>query len=400
MKFELTAIHRPTLLDGYDASTPFLLASPRRALLAKGVRARVASPGGPGQLRLLPDRVRALLARERRRPGEAAPLVVGAIPFDENLPAHLLVPQTVRWAAPFCPAPDRRRLPSLSSFTTREVPEASVYLRAVEQAVARLRRGELEKVVLARSLELTAPWPVDVVGLLRNLARRNPGAYTFALDLHAGRAVRAARGPVFLGASPELLVSRSKLQVLANPLAGSRPRSSDAGEDQKRARELLRSRKDLREHDLVVQAVVAALRPFCADLLAPAPELLATSTMWHLSTEIRGQLRDPDICSLTLAAALHPTPAVCGTPTDRALATIRELEGFERGFYSGLIGWCGADGDGDWIVAIRCGEVAGRSIRMFAGAGIIDQSRPEEELAETSAKLRTLLSGLGLETAA
>jgi isochorismate synthase len=119
--------------------------------------------------------------------------------------------------------------------------------------------------------------------------------------------------------------------------------------------------------------------------------------MWHLSTEVRGRLRDPAVCALQLATALHPTPAVCGTPTDVAMSTIRELEGFDRGFYAGLVGWSDVTGDGEWVVTIRCGEVEDRRIRMFAGAGIVADSDAEDELRETTAKLRTVLAALGLE---
>jgi isochorismate synthase len=203
---------------------------------------------------------------------------------------------------------------------------------------------------------------------------------------------------VLLGASPELLVSRSKLHVVANPLAGSAPRSVEPVEDQYRGGALLASQKDQREHAFVVEAVVEALRPLCVDLRVPKePSLLGTAKMWHLSTEIHGRLRDPETCSLRLATALHPTPAVCGTPREQAMGAIRELEGFNREFYAGFVGWSDATGDGEWVVTIRCGDVEDRRIRIFAGAGIVDASHPENELDETSAKLNTVLSALGIE---
>lgn len=121
--------------------------------------------------------------------------------------------------------------------------------------------------------------------------------------------------------------------------------------------------------------------------------------MWHLSTEVRGELADPSTSSVALAASLHPTPAVCGSPTDRAREAIREIEPFDRHFYTGMVGWCNDSGDGEWVVTIRCAEVGERFLRLYAGAGIVAGSKPEAELAETSAKFRTMLQALGLHEA-
>jgi isochorismate synthase len=188
--------------------------------------------------------------------------------------------------------------------------------------------------------------------------------------------------------------------VTANPLAGSAARSDDPIEDGRRATMLLRSAKDRREHAAVVDAIVANLSPLCTNVRVPAePQLLPTATMWHLASPITASLRDPATSSLRLATALHPTPAVCGVPTERARSLIGELEPFDRGFYAGMVGWCDACGDGEWVITIRCGEVASDSLRLYAGAGIVAGSEPESELAETSAKFRTLLSALGLNEA-
>jgi isochorismate synthase len=222
---------------------------------------------------------------------------------------------------------------------------------------------------------------------------RNQGAYTFALEVG-----EAGQSRTLIGASPELLVSRRGRAVLANPLAGSAPRCADPEQDRAVGAALLLSRKDRREHAFVVEAVAASLTPYCVELSVPEqPALIQTATMWHLSTQVRGQLRDSATCALRLATALHPTPAVCGTPTAPAQAAIRSLEGFERGYYAGLVGWSDAGGDGDWIVTIRCAEVERERIRLYAGAGIVDGSDAEAELNETSAKFRTVLSAMGIE---
>ncbi|MYX77385.1 chorismate-binding protein, partial [Streptomyces sp. SID3915] len=155
--------------------------------------------------------------------------------------------------------------------------------------------------------------------------------------------------------------------------------------------------KDLHEHAVVVDAVREALAPFCTRLEAPErPTLIRTATMWHLSTTLTGDLTDPAAASaLDLASALHPTPAVCGTPTEAARAVIAESEPFDRGAYTGMLGWQDAEGDGEWVVTIRCAEAEGTTLRLFAGAGVVAQSSPDAETAETGAKFRTFLNAVG-----
>ncbi|HEY1178918.1 MAG TPA: isochorismate synthase, partial [Phytomonospora sp.] len=202
-----------------------------------------------------------------------------------------------------------------------------------------------------------------------------------------------------VGASPELLVRRRGRVVTAHPLAGSRPRTGNPGRDAAATAELLACDKDRREHAFVVDAIAAALAPYCANVDAPAtPGVTATGAMLHLGTLITGELRDEGVSALELACALHPTPAVCGTPTAHARELIGRVEGFERGFYAGMVGWTDRSGDGEWAVAIRCAEVDGDRLRLYAGAGIVPGSQPRAELAETRAKFRTLLGALGVET--
>ncbi|WP_097239875.1 isochorismate synthase DhbC [Streptomyces sp. 1331.2] len=362
------------------------LASPTRTLLTSGVHARV-----PQDARPLPVRVAETLAAAGRS-GIERPLVVGAVAFDRESRVELAVPERVRSAGALrddpliaLPAPSAEQV----DWRIRPVPEPQVYGAGVAAAVERLRGGELSKVVLARTLELSAAEPFDLPAILQRLARRDPGGYTFAVPAGGGRTL--------VGASPELLVSRRGTAVLANPLAGSVPRSADLGEDVRRAAALLESPKDLHEHAVVVDAIREALAPYCRTLEVPErPTLVRTAAMWHLATTVSGELADPSLSALELACALHPTPAVCGTPTDVAREVIGEVEPFDRGLYTGMVGWGDAAGDGEWVVTIRCAEADERTLRVYAGAGVVDRSDPAAELAETSAKFRTFLDAAGV----
>ncbi|MFJ6852236.1 isochorismate synthase [Streptomyces sp. NPDC091271] len=374
------------LLEAYRPGTDRFLATPRHTLLGSGATALV-----PHDSRPLPLRVRETLDSARRA-GDPAPVVVGSVPFAPDGAAALAVPETVRWATAL------REDPLIAlhgsdagqgdAWQIREVPAAEEYSAAVAAAVERMRAGEFDKVVLARTLELTSSRDLDLPAMLGRLARRDPDGYTFAVPSGPGRTL--------VGASPELLVSRRGNRLVANPLAGSAQRSGDLAEDVRRAAALLDSPKDLHEHAVVVDAIREALAPFCVSLDVPErPTLVRTAAMWHLSTTLTGELRDPSSTALDLASALHPTPAVCGTPTDVARQVIAESEPFDRGAYTGMVGWQNADGDGDWVVTIRCAEAEGRTLRLFAGAGVVAESSPAAETAETAAKFRTFLSAVG-----
>ncbi|WP_166243339.1 isochorismate synthase DhbC [Paenibacillus turpanensis] len=378
-----------SLIDGYRPDDCFFLSSPQGMLLTEGELVAVAASEEPDKLAALSRDV-AKAWDDAKRKGVTNPIVVGAVPFDPAKPAKLVVPVSVRRAEPSTSSEEPSKRESAGSvIDIAEVPAQEGYMSGVAEAVSRIQDGEFSKIVLSRTLQLTSAAAVDPAVLLRNLARSNPRGYTFAVPLPQSTLV---------GASPELLVSRKGLQVVANPLAGSAARSADPEEDQRRAVALLVSEKDLHEHAVVIQAVAEALRPFCRTLDVPdRPSLLQTPTMWHLSTEIKGDLLDPATTSLELAAALHPTPAVCGTPTDLARQAIQQIEPFDRGFFTGMVGWCDASGNGEWIVTIRCAEVSGRFLRLFAGAGIVGASKPEDELKETSAKFRTMLNAMGLD---
>ncbi|ASW57776.1 hypothetical protein CIK06_16695 [Plantactinospora sp. KBS50] len=392
-----------------------MFASPRGTLLAEGTYFAVPPSGRRDGLADLARRVDAVLGVAEAA-GHPVRTVTGAVAFAPHTPAHLVVPLRLHRAGPPTARPDAARpglnrpdavRPGLNRPDTvrpdlnrpapagavpiralRAVPPPRDYVAAVERAVRQIKDGEYTKVVLARSLRAEAPG-FDPAPVVRALAGRDPGGYTFAVDLGAGRTL--------LGASPELLVSRRGFRVEANPLAGSIARSADPVQDRRRAAALLASTKDRHEHAVVSEAVAAALRPYCSRLAVPAePSVVATATMWHLSTRITGTVADPSVSSLALATALHPTPAVCGTPTAAARAAIGELEPFDRGFYTGMVGWVDAAGDGEWAVTIRCATADADGLDLYAGAGVVADSEPAAELAETTAKLGTMLAALGL----
>lgn len=253
----------------------------------------------------------------------------------------------------------------------------------VAAAVERIRSGGLDKVVLARDVKLTSTEPIDERVLLRRLAAAFPECWTFAV---AG----------LVGATPELLIRRNGAQVTSRVLAGTVHRDSDSSTDGRLAQALMSSDKDLVEHLYAVESVAASLARHCTDLQVPeSPRLLQLANVQHLATDVSGMLAD-DSSAIALAASLHPTAAVCGTPTERALAVISELEGMDRGRYAGPVGWVDANGDGEFGIALRCGQLAKdrRSITLYAGCGIVAGSTPEGEWSESEAKLAAMRDAL------
>jgi menaquinone-specific isochorismate synthase len=244
---------------------------------------------------------------------------------------------------------------------------------AVRQAVARIANGDLDKAVLARDLVATAAQPIDVRHVLQRLARGYPSCWTFSVD-------------GLVGATPELLVRRAGDQVSSRVLAGTVRRLGDDVADGELADALMDSDKDTEEHELAVHSVAAALAAHCDDLQVPdRPRVLRLANVQHLATDITGRIVDGSSV-LELAADLHPTAAVCGTPTQVAMELIRELEGMDRGRYAGPVGWIGTDGDGEFGIALRCALVDGARARLFAGCGIVAGSDADAELAEAQAK--------------
>ncbi|MHB0774562.1 isochorismate synthase [Halomonas sp. WWR20] len=361
----------------------FMLRAPRHSLEASGCCERL--PGGAAAT--LEERVQAFFSVSRPGPS----LLVGALPFDPHADDALYQPK--RLSLPAMPA--REALPAFSGNVIAE-PTADAYAAMVARCVARLQCGEeeLRKAVLARSLRVQASETVDPLALA-SLLGRDPSVATYVVPLP----VADGEAPAWLvGASPELLISRRGRTVVSHPLAGSARRCTDASEDARVAETLQASSKDLDEHRYVVEAIVETLAPLCSELEAPSlPSLHSTETMWHLGTRIVGTLKAPAMSCAALAGLLHPTPAVCGTPRQSALEAIRSLELVERGFYAGAVGWVDAQGDGDWYVSIRCARVQDRTLRLFAGAGIVADSQPALEVEETSAKFMALLHALGID---
>ena len=247
------------------------------------------------------------------------------------------------------------------------------WTRVVAEAVRRIRDSGLEKVVLARDLLADLDAPLDVRTPLRRLAERYPACWTFHVD-------------GLFGATPEMLVRRERGLVTSRVLAGTIRRTGDDSSDLALAAALARSSKDLEEHEFAVRSVADALAPYCHSMNVPeSPFVLHLPNVMHLATDVTGVLSD-GTNALGLAAALHPSAAVGGTPTADAVALIAELEGMDRGRYAGPVGWIDATGDGEWGIALRSAEYDGSRVRLFAGCGIVADSDPEAELAEAAAK--------------
>ncbi len=253
----------------------------------------------------------------------------------------------------------------------------SDYAHAVAEAVERINSGALDKVVLARDLIATAKEPIDPRWILRRLAERYENTWVFAV---AG----------LLGATPELLVRRDQGLITSRVLAGTIRRTGDDEADLALAASLARSSKDLEEHEYAVRSVADALAPHSSSMNVPeSPFVLHLPNVMHLATDVAAVSAD-DASSLTLAASLHPSAAVGGTPTAEAVKLIGELEHMDRGRYAGPVGWMDARGDGAWGIALRSGAILADdpcSIRLYAGCGIVSGSDPESEVAESSAKL-------------
>ncbi|MDY5784630.1 isochorismate synthase, partial [Corynebacterium sp.] len=273
-------------------------------------------------------------------------------------------------------------------------PDPDEHLRRVEAAISTIEASSLNKVVLARAVNIAFDPPVDPLLVAARLIDNSYNRDGFIANLSpAGRP-----GNTLVGSSPEVLVRRKGATVSAFPLAGSAPRTGVASADREAVELLKESAKDLEEHAYVVEHLREKLTPYCDELSIPtAPIVTRTNEMWHLATPIVGTLSRASKSALELALHIHPTPAICGTPAHAAETLIHTAES-DRGFYSGAVGWCDSSGDGEYMVAIRCAEVGGDGTwaRAWAGGGIVAGSVARAELDETTAKLRTILRSLGL----
>jgi menaquinone-specific isochorismate synthase len=318
-------------------------------------------------------------------PGTGA-VAVGALPFDPDAAGELVVPARVHgvrdgraWITEIGPGEPTSAAAAAppTRFQVAAPRTRDDWRAAVERALAAIEAGELEKVVLAREVLVEADTAFDAHEIVRGLVASQPGSFVYASD-------------GFVGASPELLVRRTADVVESRPVAGTTVADSDDA-----LLALASSVKDTREHRFVVDGIVEALGPRCAELHADVvPDVAVFGPVAHLATPIRGRLFAPAPSALELARLLHPTPAVGGTPRAAALDAIRELEGFDRGRYAGPVGWVDARGDGEWAIALRGAELAGARARLVAGAGIVAGSDPDAEWAETQAKLEPMLRAL------
>jgi menaquinone-specific isochorismate synthase len=319
----------------------------------------------------------------------SGPLAVGPLGFDGA--ADLVVPARIvgrtadglAWVTEIGPADALAEAwPATTLDRTAEQPDRAAWTAAVDDALARIAAGRLDKVVLARQVM------VELDGGLV------PAAVVDRLRRDQGSCFACAAG-AYVGASPELLARRRGRLVVSRPLAGTAAQGGSPGDDRRLVAAMAASPKEQAEHRLVVDDVRARLGRLCRDVSAGAqPDVLRLATVAHLATTITGRLRDPAVTALTIAAALHPTPAVAGVPRRAALAAVAELEGFDRGVYAGPVGWVDARGDGDWAVALRGATLDGRRARLVAGAGIVAGSDPDAEWDETEAKLDAMRSAL------
>lgn len=321
----------------------------------------------------------------------------GAIAFDDSSAASsvLIVPEVVLgcrdgrvWLTTVenSSAPDfwnqTQQYPTIESlaFSTGKV-SAEKFKQLVQTAVQKINDGHLDKIVLSRDIVAELHEGFDNRAALKSLAQSYPTCWVYSVD-------------GMFGASPELLVRVSHSQVSARVLAGTAARGTDPAVDQAIAAALATSSKNTTEHAFAVNSLVASLTPFCSHVDAdPAPFSLALPNLWHLASDVHGVLNE-NSSVLDLAAALHPTAAVAGTPTNLAKELILQLEQNDRGRYAGPIGWIGADGDGEWAIALRGAQIDKKSLRAFAGCGIVAESEPEAELAETELKFRPIREAL------
>jgi menaquinone-specific isochorismate synthase len=368
-------------------------------LVGWGEAARVPVPSGTDRFGQAQERLTDIFSRmevadDVGEPG-SGPVAFCAFTFDPAATGSIMiVPSTIlarrngrAWLTTVgAPPPTPARAVRSPAGVTYEDDYAGAvdWMRCVEKALAVLGGGGLGKVVLARSLSAFAAEPFDARALLRRLVGRFPGCYAFACD-------------GLVGATPELLVRRTRDHVESLVLAGTTRRGRDQEEDAVLAAALSSSAKDRAEHAHAADSVRDALHELCADLQADAdPHVLPLANVQHLATAISGRL-SARRGILDVAAALHPTPAVCGTPPGPAMELIRELEPAGRKRYAGPVGWLDAAGNGELGIALRCAEVNGHRARLYAGCGIVAGSDPAAELAETRLKFEAMQYAIGAD---
>nr|P23300.1 RecName: Full=Putative isochorismate synthase; AltName: Full=Amonabactin; AltName: Full=Isochorismate mutase [Aeromonas hydrophila]AAA21935.1 amonabactin [Aeromonas hydrophila] len=377
------------------ASSPeFLFTSGQGTLSATDWASLITTPAC--EWPLLEQQIASALAAARPA-GQANPLLIGCLRVRPGGSSCLYVPAAMSGdrpvpaaQAPVTAAMANQVVEANRVISVQSTPPASEFQASVSAALDAFAQGRLAKVVLSRKLTLTLHQPADPTQVMARLMAQNPHAFHFSLPLGQGRRL--------LGASPELLLRVSEGEVFTHPLARSARRASEPAQEQMVARDLLASRKDQHEHKLVIDEIRRVLTPHCRELAIPSsPSLMSTDTLWHLGTPIAGRLNGGEASVLSLACQLHPTPALCGYPTELARQFIREQEPFRRALFSGIVGWCDSQGNGEWAVVIRCGVLDGHQVELFAGAGIVAGSDPPWSGPRPGTKLGTMLKALGLD---
>ncbi len=387
----------------------------RSGLAGRGSAARVPWPGGDpaAAARSVAEALASIDADDEVGLPGCGPVAFGSLPFAPGAPSELVVPAVVagraddgtRWITTISPpepperAADSAAMGALGAASSGEGPgggspapvlrftvaaqrDPDDWCALVERATKAMAGGTLHKVVLARQIDVSADRSIDRLAVLERLRSAYPGCHIVSVD-------------GFVAASPELLVSVAGDIVRSHPMAGTAPRGGDPTTDQRLAASLLASTKDRQEHQITIDMVHDTLLPWCSYLDYEAePSVVAVANVQHLATMVEGRLSRPAPSVLELVAALHPTPAVAGWPRDEAVDWIAENEGFDRRRYAGTAGWVDAAGNGTWAVSIRCAEIDGPEARVWAGNGILADSDPATELAETRSKLQALLSAI------
>ena len=365
------------------------------------VRDGVGVAGSASATRVPATEARAFLdslqVEDRVQASGSGPVLLGAIPFDCNDEHDFILPHvsltksvdgrawvtTVDDAEPNFVTPTE---PPASATSYGVHPGISVdhYLEAVKQARDAVRNGSITKAVIARDIVITASAPIDIYAVLLRLRSSFGSSYRYLIDN-------------FIGASPELLVAVDNGAISSHPLAGTAPRTGDPQSDSALAEKLLSSEKNQIEHRVVIDMVHDTLLPFCSYLdWQPEPSVIQVANVQHLGTLMQGMLSKPFMHILDAAIMLSPTPALGGFPKQEALDLIKQYEGIDRGRYGGAVGWFDQKGNGAFAVAIRCAQLSPdrTSARLFAGGGIVADSEPAAELAETQAKFQAMLAAI------
>ena len=325
------------------------------------------------------------------------PVLFTSFSFDRNQESVLVIPKIIvgqkganswiTWIGSDAQPQLAETVPALapSTFTFSDGTLTSdEWKKRVTEVINRVNTNGVDKVVLARDIVANSDSEIDARPILKTLSSEYPSTWVFSVD-------------GLVGATPELLLRLSRGMVTSRVLAGTIPKTGDDEKDLALAASLARSSKDLEEHEYAVRSVADALDPFCSSTNVPeSPFVLHLANVMHLATDVTGALIESKqhVDAFSLLKNLHPSAAVCGTPRNLAFDVIDEIEGMDRGRYAGPVGWIDASGDGELGIALRCGQITDRKIRIFAGCGIVAGSIPDKEVEESNAKMIPMKSAL------